>query len=114
MAPRDSPKIKSFIAAARTITGAETWLAIGLIVFAAAIPIVAIGWWGRPNSLADFVTLILVGVYVFAVITTFAIILLWGLGRLDLPQKFMRWLGVATIGEVAGLVTFIVKKVLGG
>ncbi len=114
MAPPATPPIKSPIKSARVVTGIETKLALGLIVFAAVIPILAVAWWGRPGTLADFLTLLFVGVYMFAVITTFAIILLWGLGRLDLPEKFMHWLGAATIGEVAGLLMFVVKKVFAG
>ena len=109
-----SPPVRTIIKSGRVVTGIETKLALGLIVFAATVPIVTIAWWGRPVTLTDFLTLIFVGIYMFAVITTFAIILLVGLGRLDLPEKFMYWLGVATIGEDAGLLMFVIKKVFAG
>jgi hypothetical protein len=109
-----TPEIKSLINAARVVTGAETGLALGLVVFGAIIPVLMVLWWGRPEKFAEFVTLVFIGMYVFAVITTFAIILLWGLGRLDLPSKFMHWLGAATIGEIAGMLFYVVQRLFRG
>jgi hypothetical protein len=62
-------------------------------------------------QLDNFIALTFLGTYVFAVIETFAVILLWGLGRLSLPSTFVPWLGGATIGEIAGLLLLVVKKV---
>lgn len=97
--------------ASRVVTGPELGIGIGLLVFAAIFPSAVILWWGRPGALSDFVTLVILWIYMFAVISTFAIILLWGLGRLDLPAGFMKWLGGATVGEIAGLLLFALKHV---
>ncbi len=106
---KDIPPTQELFKASRVVTGAELTTGIGLVIFAAVVPIATILWWGRPTLLADFVTLVFLGIYVFAVIATFAIIILWGLGRLELPDKFMDKLGVATIGEIAGLLLFMLK-----
>lgn len=98
--------------ASRIVTGPELGIGVGLLVFAAIFPSAAILWWGRPSTLSDFVTLVFLWIYMFAVIATFAIIVLWGLGRLDLPGNFMKWLGGATVGEIAGLLLFVLKRVL--
>ena len=100
--------------ASRIVTGIELKTGIGLLVFAAVVPIATSLWWGRPATFAEFTSLIFLGIYMFAVIATFAIIILWGLGRLDLPDKFMAWLGVATIGEIAGLLAYVVRQIFSG
>jgi len=100
------------IKGAREVSGIVDWSAIGLLIFAAVIPTALAIWWGKPSSLPELVTLVLLGLYVFAVISTFAIIMLWGLRRLDLPDRFMSWLGGATVGEIVGLLAFIVRWVL--
>jgi hypothetical protein len=96
---------------ARVVTGPELLVGLGLVVFG-FLPLVAI--WGYlqklPFQLDNFVALVLLGIYVFAVIETFAIIVLWGLGRLYLPPKFVPWLGGVTIGEIAVMLTIVVKK----
>lgn len=98
------------IKASRIVTGMELKTGIGLLVFAAVVPIAFSLWWGRPASFAEFTSLIFLATYVFAVIATFAIIFLQGLERLTLPDKFMLWLGGATIGEIATLLAFILRQ----
>jgi hypothetical protein len=46
---------------------------------------------------------------VLATTTTFAIILLWGSGQLTLDVAFVKWLGGATVAEVAGILMIIVN-----
>jgi hypothetical protein len=101
---------KKVFKGSRIVSGVMDGTAIGMLIFAAILPIVIILWWGKPILLRDLVTLVFLGLYVFAVISTFAIIVLWGLQRLDLPNKFMMWLGGATVGEIAGLLAFGYKE----
>jgi hypothetical protein len=105
---KESEKLQpvNAIRAAGVVTKMELGAGLGLLVFAAAVPIAAMLWWGRPTLFAEFTTMIFLGIYMYAVITTFAIIFLWGLGRLVIPDQFMRWLGIATIGEIAGLLGY--------
>lgn len=110
---RDVDAIKpiEFVEDARVVTGAELFVGLGLVIFG-LLPL--LGIWivlqKIPFQLDNFIALALVGTYIFAVIETFAIIILWGLGRLYLPPKFVPWLGGATIGEIAVLLTIVVKK----
>jgi hypothetical protein len=107
---KETPNRRRIIKSSREIYFATDWAAVGLLVFAVLCPVAAVAWWGKPNSFSELVTEMIVGVYVFAVIATFSIILLRGLNRLDLPDKFMYWLGGATIGEVVGLLYLLVGK----
>lgn len=99
------------IKASRVVTGYELGAGLGLLVLAILIPVLALGWWGRPATFAEFTSMIFLGIYMFAVIATFAIIILWGLGRLDIPDSFMKWLGGATIGEIVGLLAYVLKQI---
>jgi hypothetical protein len=45
----------------------------------------------------------------FSVVATFALIVFWGMGYLHYPESFLKWLGVATIGEVATVLGLVVK-----
>ena len=107
----ERPISRDVFKASRIVTGIELKTGIGLLVFAAVVPIAACAWWGRPATFAEFTSLIFLGIYMFASIATFAIIILWGLGRLDLPDKFMHWLGGVTLGEISVLVTYIVHQI---
>lgn len=108
----ETPASGEVFKAGRLVTGFELRTALGLLIFAALVPICTILWWGRPSALPEFVTLVFLGLFVFAVLATFAIIVLWGLGRLDLPGSFMKWLGLATIGEIVGLLLFVLRYIL--
>ncbi len=48
-------------------------------------------------------------IYAFTVLATFAIILLQGfhIGGFMLQPEFLKWLGIATIGQIGGLLTII-------
>ncbi|HKZ03120.1 MAG TPA: hypothetical protein VJ180_12820 [Pyrinomonadaceae bacterium] len=109
--PADVLKPVDAITAARIVTGYELAAGLALLAFAVLIPILAALWWGRPGTFAEFTSVIFLGIYMFAVISTFAIVVLWGLGRLDITESFMKWLGVATIGEVAGLLAYVLKQI---
>jgi hypothetical protein len=101
-----------FIERARIVTGPELVVALALVLFG-FLPL--LGLWlllrGLDFKLENVVALTLLGTYVFAVIETFAIIILWGLGRLYLPKAFVPWLGGATIGEIVTLLLIVVKRV---
>ena len=107
-AQKETPVPKRFIQGSREVSTFADATAIGLLIFAAVIPIAIAAWWGRPAAFADLITMTLLGLFVFAVIATFAIIVLWGLKRLDLSEKFMMWLGGATVGEIIGLLAYII------
>jgi|SRR5208337_5604038 len=62
------------------------------------------------KQLSEVITVSVLGLYVFVVFETFAVFFLSGLGRLSFPDKFLHWLGVATVGEVAGLLYFVMKN----
>jgi len=109
-AQKETPPARKYIRSAREVSTVVDWAAIGLLIFAAVVPIAIAMWWGRPSVFADLITMILLGLFVFAVIATFAIIVLWGLKRLDLTEKFMSWLGGATVGEIIGLLAYIVHR----
>jgi len=108
MGDKETLTPRRIIKSVREVSALYDWTAIGLLIFAAVIPIAVAMWWGRPATIADLATIIMLGLFIFAVISTFAIIVLWGLGRLSLTDKFMTWLGGATVGEIAGLVAFII------
>ena len=110
-ASRETPTARDLFKASRVVTGIELKVAIGLLIFSAVVPIATILWWGRPATFAEFVSVVFLGLFMFAVLTTFAIIVLWGLGRLDLPGKFVGWLGVVTVGEIVGLLLFMLDRV---
>jgi hypothetical protein len=118
MAPRKEQQEKAprleVIKASRIVTGYELGAGLGLLAFAVLVPSLALLLWGRAETFAQFVSMIFLWIYMFAVIATFAIVILWGLGRLDIPDSFMKWLGGATIGEIAGLLAFVVKQIFKG
>ena len=95
----------------RKVSGIELSAGLGLLVFG-VVPLGVIWSFlrGRTFQLPEFIALTLLGSYVFAVIETFAIIVLWGLGRLVLPKAFVHWLGGATVGEIAVLLSIVVKR----
>lgn len=109
----ETPKPIEVVKAARVVTGAEIWVGL-ILVLIGVIPLFMLIWaeHGKASFHSDeFIVSTLTGTFIFAVFETFAIILLWGLGRLELPEKFVHWLGGATVGEIATLLTIIVKQV---
>lgn len=96
----------------RVATGPKLAVALALVLFG-CLPLLGIWSMVRGRPLDEIVALTLLGVFVFAVIETFAIIILQGMGHLDLPDKFLHWLGAATVGEVATMLLLIVKKLFG-
>lgn len=85
---------------------------LGLLVAAILIPVAMFVWWANHSpamGLLDLVTLAILCLYTFLVMSTISIIVQWGLGTLDLPERFMRWLGPATVGVIASLVLYVVK-----
>ena len=112
MIERDSVTPKKLFKNVREVSPFD-WTAIAMLMFAALVPIAIAIYWGHPGSIGDLATIVFLGLFVFAVIATFSIIVLWGLGRLALPDKFMSWLGAATIGEIAGLLAFVIHHLFG-
>ncbi|MGH9453392.1 MAG: hypothetical protein ACRD2O_05425 [Terriglobia bacterium] len=95
---------------ARVVSGYELGVALILLLFGAA-PIIA-GWvflWHSKSGVSDWIVVNVVGIFAFAVVETFAVILLWGFGRVSLPESFARWLGGATIGEVATMLILLIE-----
>ncbi|MGB8886382.1 MAG: hypothetical protein WCC87_06630 [Candidatus Korobacteraceae bacterium] len=95
----------------REIKGVELWVALGLLTFG-IVPFIFIVWYlstRGPVAIKDFMALFVLGLYGTAVIETMGIIILRGMGRLDLSENFTKWLGAATVGEIIGLITLILK-----
>ncbi len=62
------------------------------------------------DRLKGWVAYTLLALFVASVATTYVIIFLWGCKVLTFPEPFIHWLGAATIGEVAGLFTLVVRN----
>lgn len=102
---------REFFKDARVVTG----LAMGIaLIVLGMLPLLAIWILVRsmPFEIHNFIALTLVGTFLFVVVETFAVIILWGFRQIDLPQTFVRWLGGATIAEVAILLAIVVKKLI--
>ena len=54
-------------------------------------------------------TKFMLGLFAFSVVATFGIIVFVGIGYLRYPDWFLKWLGAATIGEIATFLGFILK-----
>ena len=54
-------------------------------------------------------TKIMLGLFACSVAATFAIIVGYGRGYLKYPEWFLKWLGAATIGEIATFLGYILK-----
>ena len=54
-------------------------------------------------------TKIMLGLFAFSVVATFAIIFGYGRRYLVYPEWFLKWLGMATIGEIATFLGYILK-----
>ncbi len=100
-----------FVDHAQVVTGWELGVGLALVLLG-FLPLLGIWFFlkGLQFDLKNVIALTLLGTYVFAVIETFAIIILWGLGRLYLPKTFVPWLGGATIGEIVTLLLIVVKS----
>jgi hypothetical protein len=98
---------------ARPMTGSERLATLALLAFG-TLPFLA-SWTyiflHNEIALDQLITLNVLAAFFFAIIETFSLILLRGFGRITLPDKFMHWLGVATVGQVAGMLVWIIKKV---
>lgn len=106
----DQPEEFAPIKSVEKVSSPELGAALFLIV--AGVAPLAFLLYSYHSQLAETITATIIGTYTFAVFETFAIFLLWGFRRLSMPDKFVHWLGAATVGEVAGLVALILKYVL--
>ena len=107
----DTPPVIGAVTEAREVTPFDK-CGIALVAFGMS-PLV-VGWillFRREFEMGEFIAINILGLFSLTVIETFSIILLWGLGRLELPQKIVHWLGMATVGEVAGMLLIIIKYV---
>jgi hypothetical protein len=88
------------------------WLAIVLIgvvlVILAANGFVFIAL-NHISDPKDFIALTLTSLFVLTTTSTLAIIILWGAQLLKLDTAFVKWLGGATVAEVAGILTIIIN-----
>jgi len=57
----------------------------------------------------DFIAITLTSLFVLTTTSTLAIIILWGASLLKLDLGFVKWLGGATVAEVAGILTIIIN-----
>jgi hypothetical protein len=88
------------------------WLAIvliGVVLLILAANGFIFMWTNRINDPKDFIAITLTSLFVLVTTSTMAIILLWGAKVLELDAGFMKWLGGATVAEVAGILTIIVN-----
>jgi len=91
------------------------WLELGgvwILVYGGAVPlfaILALLLFRRDIDFHQVVMLILLGVFTFSVMETFAIFLLVGLKRLELPKSLLHCLEAASIGQTAGLLAIACK-----
>lgn len=88
----------------------ETWVPYALIFGTFAV--LAAGSWVflSKNNISDPRIFIAVGVtatFIFATLATFSLILGAATGHFTLDNTFMRWLGGATIGEIATMLSVI-------
>ena len=96
------------------MTGTERFATLALLAFGMLPFLVA--WFyiyvHKDMPFDQLITLNVLAAFFFTVIETFSLILLRGFGRIAVPDKFMHWLGGATVGQVAGMLLWIIKKVL--
>lgn len=111
-AQTDKPPILEPVTDARPITGSERLATLALLAFG-TLPFF-VGWsyiYGHKEmTFEQLITLNVLAAFFFTVIETFSLILLRGFGRISVPDKFMHWLGGATVGQVGGMLLWIVKK----
>jgi uncharacterized membrane protein len=102
-----APEAVEPIRDARNVSSVELVGGIFLIV-AGVLPWWVLVWLFH-KQLSEVITVSVLGLYVFVVFETFAVFFLTGLGRLSFPDKFLHWLGGATVGEVVGLLYYVIK-----
>jgi hypothetical protein len=108
----EKPPILEPIRDARPITGSERLATLSLLAFG-TIPFL-VAWLyiyvHKDMTFEQLITLNVLAAFFFTMIETFSLILLRGFGRISVPDKFMHWLGGATVGQVAGMLLWIIKK----
>jgi hypothetical protein len=112
-AETDKPPILEPVQDARPMTGMERLASLSLLGFG-MLPFLAAWFYiyvHKDIQLEQLITLNVLAGFFFTVIETFSLILLRGFGRIVVPDKFMHWLGAATVGQVAGMLLWIIKKV---
>jgi hypothetical protein len=95
------------------MTGTERFATLALLAFG-MLPFLVAWFYSYVHKDMPFdqlITLNILAAFFFTVIETFSLILLRGFGRITVPDKFMHWLGGATVGQVAGMLLWIIKKV---
>jgi len=90
----------------------ERLTVVAILILVLFLPyVILFSMTGRPKDLRVLIALIVLGVFSFAVMATFDVVVFWGLGTLKLPEAFVHWLGVVTVGEIAGLLVIIVRRI---
>jgi hypothetical protein len=87
----------------------------GYIVMAAAfvLPFIGVFFFMFHNGITrpeDFISLTLVCLFIFVTMSTVGLIVLASSGELQMDPSFLKWLAGATIAEVAGMCTIILKS----
>ena len=63
----------------------------------------------RISDAAVFIALTIVCIFAFVTVCTMGLIVLNAASVIELDKDFMRWLGGATVGEVAGMLLIVVR-----
>jgi hypothetical protein len=86
----------------------------GYLVMAASVIIPGAGVWSfisrnHLNDPKDFAGLTMITLFIFVTMSTIGLIVLSASNAIALDVSFLKWLGGATVAEVAGICTIIVK-----
>jgi hypothetical protein len=89
----------------------STWVPIGLIFLTFVVLTIYSFIFISSNKISDprvFIAIGITDVFILATMCTFAIIMGWGTGSFPkLDEAFMKWLGAATVGEVASMLGIV-------
>ncbi|MEG9437209.1 hypothetical protein JAO29_13705 [Edaphobacter sp. HDX4] len=91
---------------------------LGYFLMVASVLIPTIGVWvfiatNRLSTPQQFVGLTMVALFIFVTVATIGLIVLAAIKAIQLDSGFLKWLGGATVAEVAGICTIIVKAYFG-
>jgi hypothetical protein len=86
----------------------------GYLIMGAAFIMPFVGIWtfislnkiSRPD---EFMAVTMMGLFIFVTMSTVGLIVLASSGELNIDTAFLKWLAGATIAEVAGMCTIIVR-----
>jgi hypothetical protein len=92
----------------------NVWYWIAMLLIGVVLLILALNGFvfiskNKISDPKDFIAITLTSLFVLTTTSTLAIIILWGAKLLTLDTAFVKWLGGATVAEVAGILTIIVN-----